>query len=206
MAKIEMEKRKYKLTFTEKILGSSPMSDDIYSRFILDEWKKKHPEEYDQAAADDELSMIENDNGASEMKLTGFRKDEEGVYLLNYQIKGNFKENSNILKDALNIKNLRSKIVKFVHVFPRHLWLKEKVDGIYERPIQVMTMQGPRVGLAASEYVDSGVSIEIEVSIVPNKQGVDWNVVEALLSHGEVNGISQWRSAYFGTYTWEHIA
>jgi hypothetical protein len=183
------------LTFTQPILGSTPKQKDLYSQFIA----SKCPS---QEGAEDELDMIPT-NGEG-MKCTGFHSDDDGVYLLNYQIKGNLKANGNIIKDGLKLKNLKSKINNYVHVFPRHVWLKEKVDGILERPLRADTPQGPRVALTASEYVSEGVIVTIELVLVPNKD-ITWEVIEQILDHGQYNGISQWRNAYYGTYEWERI-
>lgn len=192
---IKEEKRKYKLTFTNRILGSAPKNKEIYSEYIASKTENTNN-------AEDELSMIEDSTDGR--KITGFHTDVDGVYLLDYQIKGNLKENANILKDALVKKNLRAKIGNFVHIEPRHFWLADKPAGILERPLRAQTAQGPRTSLAASEYVEAGVSIEVTIILIPNKE-VTWEVIEDLLNHGKRNGISQWRSAYYGTFDFERI-
>lgn len=187
--------REYRLTFTERILGSQPMDKEIYERFI-----KSKATAIGVNVEDEELLIPED----FEKKMTGFYRDEDGIYLMDYQIKGQLKEAGNVLKDSLKITNCRSKVSQYVFVIPRRFRLKDKADGILQRPLKAMTMQGPRVSLSASEFVDKGISINIKIRLFPNPD-ISWEKIEKMLDYGAYHGIGQWANGGFGTYTWEVV-
>lgn len=117
--------------------------------------------------------------------------------------RGFIKTAANNLKNVVEIKNLKSKIENFLFVFPRHIWLKEEVDGKLERPLRAETAKGPRTSLATSEMVKDA-TIEIELHLLPHGE-ITWKIVEELLDYGRYEGISQWRGASYGRFTWERI-
>lgn len=117
--------------------------------------------------------------------------------------RGFLKSSANNLKNIVGIKNLRSKVENYLFVFPRHIWLKEEVDGNLQRPLRAETAKGPRTSIAVSEMVKD-VSIEVELHLLPHPE-LKWDVVEQILDYGKYEGISQWRSASYGRFTWERI-
>ena len=73
---------------------------------------------------------------------------------------GFLKESGNTLKDQLGIRNLRSKIDQYIYILPRRIHFAKKPDGVLERPLRAMTMQGPRVALTRSDMVKAGTRLE----------------------------------------------
>lgn len=189
--------RRVTFTFTERILGSQPLDREIYERYI-----KAKAVENGIVDIEDEGVMLPDEE--FEKKMTGFFRDNDGIYLLDYQIKGQLKEAANVLKDSLGVTNARSKISQYVFVLPRRIKIKDKADGILQRPLRAMTIQGPRVSLAASEYVEPGVEIELTVKIFPNAE-ITWEVLEKLFEYGKFHGIGQWANGGFGVYTWSWV-
>jgi hypothetical protein len=184
--------RKIKLTFTSPILGMAPLSKSLYTDYIA----SKAPTD---SNTEDEVDMIVN----GEKGKTGFHSDDDGIYLLSHQIMGFIKSAANNEKEIVGIKNLKSKIEDFLFVKPRHIWLKEKPDGVIERPLKAQTPKGPRISLACSDYVDD-VAVTFELHLLPHKE-ITWEVVEQLFDYGQYQGISQWRNASYGQFTYEWI-
>ena len=129
-----------------------------------------------------------------------------------HQVLGFFKEAANNFKDVIGIKNARDKVSKYVRIHPYNIFiydteispenLVDDIDGILERPLKAMTMQGPRVSIAASEVIkseDRSKLIRFEVILYKNKE-ITWDVLETLLEYGRDNGISQWRTAGYGAF------
>jgi len=187
--------RKYRITFTEPLLGTVPKDPKIFTRFVS---AKVHGEE-DEEVVNEELGMLPEGVGE-----TGFYTNERGIILKDYHVKGYFKEAGNTMREILRIPALRSKIDNFVFVEPRDIYLAPKPDGRLERPLRAQTMQGPRVTLVSSDYVKAGTSIEFTVTILPHKQ-LNFDVIERLLDYGRYNGLGQWRNGGFGRFVWERV-
>jgi hypothetical protein len=115
-------------------------------------------------------------------------------------IKGFLKNAGNILKVSVGVKNLASKLQNHVFVFPRKISLgKQKPDGVCERPLRAITMQGPRVSLAKSDTVAAGTELKFEIKMVDNKE-ISADLIKELLAYGELCGLGQWRSGSYGRF------
>jgi hypothetical protein len=177
---------RWEFTLIERLLGTVPKHRDVYERFIA-----KH----DPDVGDDELIEDLEDAG-----WTSFYRDEDGrPVLFDYQLKGFLKEVGNILKDQLGIKNLRSHIENTVYVRPRRLVLGEEVDGDFSRPLRAMTMQGPRVSVRRSDFMEAGRSYTVWLDVLKGSK-VTKEVLEAIIDFGKVRGIGQWRNGSYGRF------
>jgi len=83
-------------------------------------------------------------------------------------------------------------------------------DSQYERPLRADTPKGPRVGLQASECVDTPWTVEIELRLIANDRSaksteLSWETVEKALDYGELSGLGQFRNGSYGTFTWDRI-
>src|SRR2546429_1710744 len=124
------------LTFTEPLLGTVASDQEVYKRFIATKAPEPDPDE----------TTVENQNDRERAGWTTFYRmpdDNEIACLMDYQVKGFLKEAGNVLKENGKIKALRSKVESDVFVFPRRIPLGA-IDGVIERPLRAMTMQGPR--------------------------------------------------------------
>lgn len=180
----------YRLTLQEPMLGTIPKSKEIFSRYIATE-----------RTGEDEIANVPE---GEESGYTGFFTKEDGIYLMDYHIKGFLKEAGNILKDSLGLKNLKNKIDNYLFVFPREIRLKDKPDGVLERPLRAMTMQGPRVSLAKSDYVNGNLSFKIKIMVLAHKE-ITQDLVEKLFNYGALKGLGQWRNGSYGRFTWERV-
>src|SRR3990170_2795445 len=180
---------KIKIRLTEPMLGTVPKDPEVYKSYI--ETKKPEGEN------EQEYLTVEK---IEEKGWTGFHKDDKGLFIYDYMIRGFLKNAGNILKEVVGIKNIKSKIDNVVFVFPRRIYLGKIIpDGVIERPLRAMTMQGPRVTLARSEYVDAGVEMEIEIKIIPNKE-ITESVLMSLFEYGQLCGLGQFRNGSYGRF------
>jgi len=192
-----METTKYhiKLTFIEPMLGTVPYNPEVYKRFI----ESKKPEDQQE----DESKTVESRELSG---WTGFHKDDDGLlFIYDYMIKGFLKAASDVIKssDKTNPnRGLKQRIDRFVFVFPRQISLEVKdADGILERPLRAMTMQGPRVSVVRSDFIKKGRSLEFEIHIL--EQGVmGRNTLENLLDYGKYKGLGQFRNGSYGRFTY----
>lgn len=208
-----MENMKVKLTFTEGILGTSPMNEDIYRDFIV----SKAP---DADTVDDEVAALGVDS-VVEKGMTGFHRDEDGrPFLYDYQIKGFFKDACSMLsraagKDPETGKkrkdvNESAKLTAFkkivdgmIFVGPRQIPIEFDGEvGLCQRPLRAQTMQGERVALAISEEIPAGATITFDVTCL---DGGHMAAVREWLDYGALRGIGQWRNSGKGRYVWDEI-
>lgn len=190
------------IQMVEPLLGSSPESKRLYEAFIASKTNERNgSEEMD--------TLLEEGNAPGR---TVFHRDEHGLFLWDYQLKGFLKETANRFKDLYGIKAMRDKVESYVYVFPRRIRLLSsdgqpltQPDGDLQRPIRAMTPQGPRVSLVASEQVPAGARMRFLVRIFGNGQRKAFDEIRpdtvlGLLQFGETSGLGQWRSGGYGRF------
>lgn len=181
--------------FLEPLLGGTPKNESVYATWIdlADRKANKQP--------DEEMPPPTEERG-----WTGFPTDEDGVFLWDYQVKGNLKEEANTLKEIIGVKNARVKLDNFVQVKPRRVRLHVPegtyhADGrtsVLERPLRAQTMQGERVALARSDMIPAGAELFFVLEII--KGPISAKHVRTLMEYGKGKGMGQWRNGGFGRY------
>lgn len=181
---------KVKIKLLTEMLGTVTKDPEVYKTYI----ESKKPETQN---GEDEYLTIDK---IEEKGWTGFHRDENGLFIYEYMIKGFLKAAGNVLKEELKIKALRSKLDDFVFIQPRRIYMgQEKPDGFVERPLRAMTMQGPRVTLARSDYINAGKVIDFNITLLPHKE-IKEETVLRLLRHGELMGLGQFRNGGYGRF------
>ena len=184
-----METRKYKIRLLTEMLGTVTKDPEVYRTYI----ESKKPEDIEE----EEYLTVEK---TEQKGWTGFHKDDNGLFIYDYMIKGFLKNAGNVLKEAQKVKALRSKLDNFLFVFPRRIYLgQDGPDGVIERPLRAMTMKGPRVSLARSDYIKDGKEIEFEIKLLPHKE-LTWKLIDSLLEYGELMGLGQFRNGSYGRF------
>ncbi len=180
---------KVKIKLLTEMLGTVTKDPEVYKTYI----ESKKPENQ----LDAEYLTVDK----SEAKgWTGFHKNNNGeLFIYDYMIKGFLKAAGNTLKEVVKVKNLRSKIDDFIFIFPRQILLGPTPDGVLERPLRAMTMQGPRVTLARSDYVRAGKELDFEITLVQHKE-VTEDLIKTLLEHGRLMGLGQFRNGGYGRF------
>jgi len=192
-----LDKVSYEITivFTEAMLGTVAKDPEIYKTYI----ESKKPE----TEKEEEHLNVEK---TEEKGWTGFHKNEEGIFIYNYMIKGMLKNAGNILKEQLKIKALRSKITNHIFITPRHVFFTGKTgrklkkhDSVVERPIQCQTPLGPRVSLARSEAMNEGRTLKFQIELIDHKE-IKEKTIRTLLDYGSRCGLGQFRTGGFGSF------
>ncbi len=191
-----------KIKLLEPLLGTIPKNPDVYAVYIAGKKDSKGelliPSETMIAGEVATVPDIEKSG------WTGFHTDDGGCFMYNYALLGFLKEAGNTLKDQLGIKALKSKIDQFVFVEPRRIRLKAAPDGILERSLRAMTMQGPRVTLVRSDYIDAGTELVAMIRIIQNKE-VNRDVIYEILTYGQYRGLGQFRNGSYGQFSFSMV-
>jgi hypothetical protein len=166
-----------------------------------------------------ELPLIEDD---SDMRLTIFYrapyKDDITVPVIRaHQVLGFLKYAFSSFKDQLGVKNPRDKVDRYIRVQPLNIfiydtkigdeYIVDAPDDILERPIRATTPYGERVSVVKSEVIkssDHSKLIRFKLILLKNKH-IDFEKIKSIFEYGQYNGISQWRSAGYGTFKVEKI-
>lgn len=208
-----MKLLKFKVTYIEPLLGTSPANVDIYREYLAT--KAPTPEIAEEQTAI--LAASIDPDEAFSKALTIFPKLPDGTpFLYHYHWKGFFKEACSMLnrlsgKDEKGKKlpaNHSSKMKAFkkeidgnIFVFPVQIpiVLSGKIE-INQRPLRADTPQGARVALSASEEIPVGSTQSFGVLCL-NDAHVD--AVMEWMGYGFLHGTGQWRNSGKGRFTYE---
>jgi hypothetical protein len=206
------------ITFTEPLLGTRSGDKDLAKTHL--ESKAPKPE---LAAEESALLAAMHLEEEMEKGRTIFLKDETGVLLLDYQLRGFIKETVGDLIELGDIKKLskwacKRAINAFVFVNPRLVYLKTAdgkpimdVKEYLQRPLRAQTMQGERVALASSEILPVGTNITFTITVLEstnpkaNTAVLGLDDMKNVLDFGTFKGIGQWRSGGYGRFSWKEI-
>ncbi|OYT41413.1 MAG: hypothetical protein B6U78_03005 [Candidatus Aenigmarchaeota archaeon ex4484_224] len=210
-----------KLSFISDILGTAPSPELLKRDFFKTIGKKalkdaKKLEEETEGLSteaytkeDYKVSKSSEEEKNNEItQITYFRKDNKGIYLPNFMVKGFLKAAAQALKEQINLPNPRAKIDRYVFIFPNKIYLYrngnilKKHKDEYIRPIRAMTPKGERTSLVSSERIEASednpvITDEIRIVLIKNKE-IDLKKLKKMLEYGFYSGISQFRSAGFG--------
>jgi hypothetical protein len=142
---------------------------------------------------------------AVQMLWTGFLSDDtHGLYLENRNVKAMLKESANIVRKFYpNAKGksppLKSQLAERVFVKPDRVYLgRAQPDGYLEKPIHVMTAQGPRTALKRVDHCDD-VKLELALKVLDDGL-ITEKILRGILEHAAENGLGTDRSQGSGTF------
>lgn len=206
---MNVETLKVRLNFLEEILGSSPNKE-----IMAEHLQGKCPT---QANAEQELASLPEE---LERQTTVFPKDENGLFIWDYQVRGMFKELLKILCELGDITTITkfgaSRVVdNQIFIRERKIYFKrngeyvKKADGVCERSLRAVTMQGERISIARSESLNTDVKVEFTIELLkssnPKAKTVSIGDIEECLNYGLRKGFSQWRNSGKGRFEWEKV-
>jgi hypothetical protein len=189
---MRLEKLKVTLRFLTPMLGTVPKNPEIYRKYIAD--KSEDPEK--------ETETVEE---TEEKGWTGFHRDDGGIFIYDYMIKGFLKS----AMETIGAVGKDKKIVAYKKWFDRLVFIDERKihfglqepDGVLERPLRAMTPLGPRVTLTRSDLVNEGREISFTVTILENDKKIDFDLIRECLDYGKYVGLGQWRgSGGYGSF------
>lgn len=207
--KVKFETREYGIKGLQPLLGSNPADPEIRSKYI--ESKKPVDSQEDEGGF---LNGVDEKSG-----LSVFLRDpvNGNLMMFDYVIRGFLKEALLTLSSQIGIVAAKSKVDKFLFAGPRCVAVLDgngqpvmEPDGIFERSLRAMTMQGPRVALAGSEVVNDW-QIKIKLTLIENEKtakskALTWEAVEQALSYGQFQGLGQFRNGGFGRFEYERLS
>lgn len=195
-----MKSLKVKFTLTEEMLGTASANPDVHREYIA----SKAP---DARSMEEEVAAVGVD-GVAEKQMTVFHRHDGKPCMVDYQLKGYFKDACAALARVPGTKSSKLKAYKktidgCIFVFPRMIPLEMPNGaqvGNCQRPLRAQTAQGERVALANSETVPAGTVITCEVRILDD--GLE-GIVTEWLEYGELRGFGQWRNSGKGRFKFE---
>ena len=201
----------YHLTLVrDNIAGGLPTDPRLIDAWQQARWSKAAkllPEDPKTPAEAVENTLELLPGVPEEAGWTTFARDPAGhLCLEGRQVKAALKESANVLKGLLPVNGkvipLRSKLAERVFVKERLLPLLRdgrpltEPDGTVERPIHVMTAQGPRSALKRADVCNE---VYVECTLVVVRDGlVTEPMLRTLLDHIDENGLGADRSQGYG--------
>lgn len=164
----------------------------------------------------------EKEDDADALRITAFHRDERGLYLADYQVKGFIKEAVRQLKIKRPHATAAGKESKADDVVSGLLWVfgadgGPKVyltrdgnpipepDAVAERPLRAMTPRGERTSIAVSEEVLPPCSMTLKISLLRGNPLKRAQIMD-ILDYGQFQGLGQWRSGGRGRFTYTVLA
>lgn len=140
---------------------------------------------------------------SAEKSTTGFKQDENGLYVEDRQVKAMLKEGINILyageRWGRTKKGPKSFFTERVFVKPRRIHLGVMApDGVETFVGHVSDKQGPRSTLGLHEFVEQP-TLNFRLEVLHDE--IKHDVWPSLWLHAENNGLGALRSQGFGTFT-----
>ena len=204
------------ITTIEPMLGSSSANPDLHKEFIATKAPDADKAEEELRALPVELQL--------EKAMTVFPRDDKGLFLWDYQVKGFLKEaigiaceTGNTLAGPLTKWTYKRAVDSLIFIEPRRIYMTQAGAPLMgspdklTRPLRCDTMQGSRVALATSEQVPTGVNLEftitwLESENAKSKLKITEDLLRWALNYGKLKGLGQWRSGGFGRFEWEEDA
>ncbi len=218
---------KLKITFNEWVVGGIPRNDELVGTWLssrkasearLTKLKEEGPvatlEELEKDVRD-KVDMVTE----TEAVWTGFKKDDNGLYLQPYQIKAHLKDSARVLsakgdkesgKPVIQIQAFRSKMADRVYIGPPIIYLTrdgkylEKPDGYWEHPVHVVTPRGPRSALKRNDYVEYA-EMQLVIKVLGDGM-ITRSHLDMMLEYGSVHGMMAERGLGHGQYEWEWLS
>lgn len=199
---------KVKITFTEECLGTKAADPEVFNTYIA-------------SKAPDDDKRKEEQETAEHCQLTGttiFHREEERLFIYDYQIKGFFKDACASLRQAdgtlsAHLRGYKTKIDGLIFIKPRKLFITLVGDlGNCQRPLLASTPEGPRVALANSEAVQPGSTIEFDIHTLAKTFGkgdekvVVAELIQEWLDYGQLRGLGAWRNSGKGRFGWQDVS
>ena len=208
-------RRKYRIVFTEPVLGTATQNPDLYREFLA----KDVPEPNKDKKTEEEVATLPDVDEELEKATTAFHRNDGEPIFFDYVLKGFFKEACGSLQRIAGdtaklygsgkLKAYKKQIDGLVFVFPRQIVIhppegKNEVE-ITEltRPLRAQTAKGERIALACSEQIPAGCWVEFEIECL--NPTILEPLIEEWLDYGRLRGIGCWRNASYGRFNWKEI-
>lgn len=205
-----------------RLVGGIPKHPEIIKRWQEAHLTGKEGEPTSESATDATVELLGQQALDPEEVIsgiwTGFVTDDDDHLAIEARlIKAMFKESANIIRvlpgaQQRNTKGdnkvipLRARVAERVFVEPHVITLLKDDKPVTdpesaERPIHVMTAQGPRTALKRTDYVE-GVRLNCTLRVL-NDGLISEKILRMILDHAQHNGLGTDRSQGNGTFVYE---
>jgi hypothetical protein len=208
------------IQFNDRCIGGIPIASENGRIDVYRGWLKGQDIEDDptftkplaEALADDPDMPVASDDEV--VGISGFRRDDNGLYIEARQVKAMLKEAAQRLGYVKAKRGARQVLQHDLHVRASNgagqkLYLgKSEPDGIETRPIAVVTPQGPRSSIKAFEFVTNEQRLSWRVRVLADGIGngiIGEDELSAMLELGQELGLGADRSQGEGTFTLERF-
>jgi hypothetical protein len=140
-------------------------------------------------------------DSAIERSWTGFKRTRDGRPAIESRnVKASFREGSNVCKEIIGIRNMKSKCSERVFVDPPRIALEGAPDPLpwEDRAVHVMTAQGPRTALKRFDYVEQP-TLRFWLRVLKDGLFTE-EILRTLREYGQENGLGAARSQDEGKY------
>ena len=199
------------IKISDKILGGTPKDPNVIDGWLNTVISDEH--QMRKLAAETKEAMKPNEDEEklketlSEANWCGFKRDENGLFIEGRTVKAMLKETANILKNKLDLTAFKARVAERVFVLEDRVYLDTQTpDGDIEKPIHVMTAQGPRTSLKRTDYVSSPtIKCTLEAFDEPlltkkKDKIVPQAYLEGILQFAMENGLGAERSQGYGRF------
>ena len=174
------QKYAVEIKIRDKLLGGKPKTEKL-----IEGWLKSRSREQTLEKEVQEIDLMKEEEKKA---WTGFKKDEKGLYLDSYQIKGMVKEVVKVLKLASKHRGLAGLIQSGFFVYPARIYLdKEKPDAFIEETAVVMGPRGPRSIIKRHDYTEK-VRLNFEIRFF-NTGVLKEEILKLILTAGQEVGL-----------------
>lgn len=189
-----------KAQFLQPVLGTASNNPTIFSDYNA----SLAP---DAVKKQEEIEMLGAGEYTDKNTTVFLRNDDGEPVVIDYQIKGFFKDACSMMRRVKGSESEKMKAYKkiidgTIFVYPRFIPIKFEGDIDYkERPLRAQTPQGERICLASSEMIPEDSEIEFDVECLNDgdkKAVIEW------LDYGAKRGLLQWRNAGYGRFAYTY--
>lgn len=188
----------------ERIYGGTPKTKEMIRTWIESRTK------YKDAITDEQVETAEEVMGeaAEERSWMGFQEDANGLFIDTNNIKAMLKQGGSILgifKKKRGSKQIMCEgmEVKTMKGTSRLHLEREEPDGYLEKPIHVMTAQGPRTAIKRADYLENiefSFSIWVLKTAAAETRHVGRAEIVRILTFSQENGLGADRSQGAGKF------
>ncbi len=175
MYSIPKQRRRVTIKVLNRLVGGTPSDPKLIEGWLKANMPEVEELERAKLAATTLQEVGSTVDEASKGMWTTFKRDETGIYIEGRQLKAAYKEAANILRDVFmkqerkgkdesakaksRFTALRSKLAERLFIEEAKVHMRDeagelmlKPSGTEERPIHVLTPQGPRTALKKFDY------------------------------------------------------
>lgn len=195
----------YRVTIKLKnIVGGKPATPELIEKWVAATNKEKSSEKRAEIVNAHLETLGDVTDEKMEKQTTVFARVNDELAIEGRQLKALLKEAANIIKSIGpdDVKNLRSKVADQVFVDEEYVLLgRTEPDKHLERPIHVITAQGPRTSIKRVEIVEGAtINFTVKRRRGRDKQSVPETTLMAILDYAQSIGLGADRSQGFGLF------